>query len=152
MSVTLTGFDDLRRELDEMETKTVRAARRASAGYAARKFRGKFKAAVPVGTESTTKTRRNKDGTSRSYDYGRWNQNVRVQEDRGGDRSESSYRVTSGNAFWGWFYEMGTARQPARPILRPLFDSSVDTVLDDMRDGMERYLIRREARLAKAGL
>lgn len=152
MSVTvdLNGFDDLKRELGQIGH-DARKAGRGSVSYAARKFSRKFKAAVPVGTGPTRKSRRLKSGRQVWYDYGRWKGNVKVQEARSGLAStEVSYRVTSGDAFWSWFYEKGTAKQAPHPVLGPLFDGQVTVMIEDMREGMERYLIRREKRLLAA--
>lgn len=149
VSVRLDGFDDFKRDLEEIG-RDAKKARRGSVGYAARRFGRKFKAVVPVGTGPTRKTRRLKSGSQAVYDYGRWKGNLKVREDRGGDAQETSFRITSGDAFWSWIYEMGSVKQPPRPVLRPLFDGQVNVMIEDMREGMERYLIRREKRLALA--
>jgi HK97 gp10 family phage protein len=51
-------------------------------------------------------------------------------------------RVTTRNAFWAMFYELGTAHQPARPFMRPGFDESTteatSTVAGSLITGVER--------------
>lgn len=51
-------------------------------------------------------------------------------------------RVTTGNAFWAQFYELGTSHQPARPFMRPGFDESTqeatNTVAGSLTVGVER--------------
>jgi HK97 gp10 family phage protein len=51
-------------------------------------------------------------------------------------------RVTTRNAFWAMFYELGTAHQPARPFMRPGFDESreeaTNTVAGSLLTGVER--------------
>jgi HK97 gp10 family phage protein len=51
-------------------------------------------------------------------------------------------RVTTGDAFWAVFYELGTARQPARPFMRPGFDAAgsdaVNAIAGSLYVGVER--------------
>jgi HK97 gp10 family phage protein len=157
----LTGFDKLAKALDELP-KEVATNYGIRATRAAAKYIGKrVEQVVPKGTQSTKKTRRLKgrqlidgrrkrQGEKVSYDYGRWHQNIRVRRDKRSENpGEISFMVTSGDAFWSWFYEKGTVDQPARPVIAPLFLSETDAMITLMANRLEKAIIRREKRIAR---
>jgi HK97 gp10 family phage protein len=57
-------------------------------------------------------------------------------------------RVTSGNAFWARFYELGTAHQPARPFMRPGFDESTEEAINTVAGSLVTGVEREAAKLA----
>jgi HK97 gp10 family phage protein len=90
------------------------------------------KAAAPVGTASTRKTRRVRSGfvlrgrnrtklrfadpVSVSYDYGRLRANIRRRRQQFNNTGQIAVSVTRGRAFWAFFLEQGTRRMAARPF------------------------------------
>jgi HK97 gp10 family phage protein len=52
-----------------------------------------------------------------------------------------AFRVTTGDAFWGYFYEFGTVKQPPRPIFRAetegMKDELVNIQIQRLRAGIE---------------
>lgn len=89
------------------------------------------RAAAPIGTEPTRKTRRIRSffvlrGRNRtkfklaqplavSYDYGRLRQNIRRRRLRA-STGEVGVQVTKGRAFWAFFLERGTRRMRPHPF------------------------------------
>lgn len=56
-----------------------------------------------------------------------------------------------GNAFYWRFSEFGTAKQQAKPFLRPAFESSKQAALDEIVSSLGKGIDRIAARLARQG-
>lgn len=99
---------------------------------------------APFDPNSGVKSWTLKSGETRSRDYGHLNQNIRVGavSPRGAD--QLVFKVTTGNAFWGYFRELGTVNQPARPWARPILHSLkgalVQVQIETARAGIERVV------------
>lgn len=48
-----------------------------------------------------------------------------------------------------WYQEIGTAKMPAHPFIRPALDAAKGEVLSSMAAGLDKHLTRVAARLAK---
>lgn len=153
-SMTLQGFDKLAKTLDDLPNDVARRFAQTAARAASRDFRKKAMVKVPRGKQPSRKSRRTKGtkgkpGKREFFDFGRWHDNLKITRARDEeDRNTVAMRVTSGDAFWSWFYEKGTVDQPARPVITPLFFAETDNMIDAMRDSLERSIIRRETRLS----
>jgi HK97 gp10 family phage protein len=125
VTATLSGFDDLAKEMDRLG-RDARPAGRAAVRSGAGKLRTKLKRAIPVGSGPTKKAsgagrkarQRGKAAPVSYIQYGRWRDNVKVQYAKPIASGDVGFRVTMSNAFWSWFYEAGSVHQPARPIVR----------------------------------
>lgn len=83
--------------------------------------------------------------------YGHLRDNIRVRKAKARNEHIISYNVTVGDAFWGRFLEFGTVKMPAKPWMRPTFDTIAEGLItvqiDGLRDGIEREA-QRAARAA----
>lgn len=79
--------------------------------------------------------------------YGHLRENFRVQRQGTTNPNVVAFRVTTGDAFWAYFYEFGTAKQPARPIFRAtvegLKNQLVTIQADTLRKGIEAAMTNR---------
>ncbi len=57
-------------------------------------------------------------------------------------------RVTTGDAFWAQFYELGTSRQPARPFMRPGFDAAAEEALNTIGGSLYKGIEREASKLS----
>lgn len=146
MSTRLRGFDELERELDRLAGGKAAQVGQTAINTAARHFRKILKAKVPVGKSDTVKSRRVKGGAVNKYNYGRWRDNIRVRPLRRRGGSSVRVQVTMGAAFWSKFYEFGTRKQPARPLIRPTFDGEEETMIRIIGQALAKGLVKRGAR------
>jgi len=58
--------------------------------------------------------------------YGHLRDNIKVQQVQSRKDTAVVFRVTTGRAFWAFFYEFGTVHQRARPTFRPAAEASVE--------------------------
>lgn len=63
-----------------------------------------------------------------------------------------SWRVGSGDAYWGYFLEVGTRNMPARPWMRPTFDAAAPSLVATIEQDLRRRIEQAAAeKAAKAG-
>ncbi len=151
MFTELKGFRELARELDDMDNAVAGRIGAFALRKGARQFGQSVAAKVPVGKEPTRKSRRQKGrkgspGAQVFYDFGHWRDNVKVRRLKNSDTRQIDFSVSMGEAFWSWIYEMGSSRQPARPIVRPLFDSMEESLLITIGDALGKGVTRQKIR------
>lgn len=99
---------------------------------------------APFDPNSRAKTWTTKDGMVHRRDYGHLNQNIRVGSVRPRKEHAVVFKVTTGNAFWGYFREIGTVNQRARPWARPIVEqlkgTFVTVQVDVIRAGIESVI------------
>ncbi len=104
-------------------------------------LRDAWQLAAPYDPRPKTKSWTLKSGEVRSKDYGHLNQNIRVGSVTPEKENAVVFKVTTGNAFWGYFVEIGTVKmrpQPwARPELERLKSALVNVQIETLRDGIE---------------
>jgi HK97 gp10 family phage protein len=90
---------------------------------------------------STVKYWSKADGSTGKRDYGHLRDNIKVAPVRAQKINAVVYKVTTGNAFWGYFLEFGTVRMPphpwARPIVEWMKDALINVQIDVLREGIE---------------
>jgi len=73
--------------------------------------------------------------------YGHLRDEIRFRREGTDNPNVVAYRVTTGDAFWGYFYEFGTVRQPPRPRFRAetegMKDELVNIQIQRLRAGIE---------------
>ena len=88
---------------------------------------GKWIAAAPYDPEPKTKSWRTKSGQVNRANYGHLRENIKVVKIRSIKVTWIGWRVTTGDAFWGYFQEFGwqagPTRVPAKPWARPTTDA-----------------------------
>ena len=82
-----------------------------------------------------------KGGARRKYANTKRN----VRKGRAGEEYQ-----TAGNAYYWRFIEFGTARMPARPFLRPAFESNKDAALNAIVEELNKGLDRITRKLARS--
>lgn len=143
MTVALRGFDGLAKELDALANDKALSAGQVAVTKAARHFGRVIKPKIPRSTK-TQRSRRNKDGSQVISDYGHWQDQVRVKGTRKfRGRGFARAQVNFGDAFWSAFYEFGTARQPARPLIRPAFDAEEETMIVIIGESLAKGIEKR---------
>lgn len=58
---------------------------------------------------------------------------------------------TAGAAYYGRFLELGTAKMPAQPFLRPAFESNKEQAVETFRRAFLQAVERAERKLARRG-
>jgi HK97 gp10 family phage protein len=87
-----------------------------------------------------------------SKKYGRLSQNVKAKASkRDRKKGQRGAYITTGRAFWGFFYEKGTRHQPARPWFLPAFETVKDLVLKRFADKMREGITKEVEKLRNSG-
>lgn len=138
----LEGLSDLKKALEDLGTEVSTRVGRAANRKAARRLVDRLIAVAPEGVRQSPASKR----------YGKLRDNLRVKAVKGRTKGRIKHQVTTGHAFWGAFYEMGTAKQRPRPWWRPAVENIqaelVDIQIEELSRGIDRAA-RRLARKAK---
>lgn len=122
------GFTEVQRALkalpDRMATRVIQTAVRKGAA----EVRDAVEAGAPV-------------GDMKHPQFGHLKDNIRLKKVEA-NREHAAYVVHTGPAFWARFFELGTPTQPARPFMRPIFDSfagkTFNTIVQEVSKGLAR--------------
>lgn len=140
----LNGVPELRAALEALGTEVATKIGVAANRRAAKRLLDMLDAVAPEAPEGAQQSPSSKA-------YGKLRVNLKLRRVKGRTAGRIIHRVDTGNAFWGMFYELGTAKQRARPWMRPaaenLSGELADIQLQELRAGIERAA-RRLARLS----
>ncbi len=148
-SFKLTGFEDLKRTLAELNTESATKVGTVAAREGAKIIKAAFVEAAPIGTEPTGKTRRTRSGKVVAFDYGRLRDNIRIRKQRGDNPNQVKFSIGIGSAFWGLLQEFGTRHQAARPWLRPTFQVVGPQVITEVGRLLGLGITREAKRLGR---
>ena len=119
--IKIDGIEELDAQLvrlgSQVATEIAEEAVQASANALAEQWR----LAAPYAPGYRIKSWATKAGVSRAS-YGHLRDNIRVFPLKSVKVTFVGYRVTTGDAFWGYFLEYGTIKMRARPWARPTLD------------------------------
>lgn len=136
----IEGAREMERALGELGEELANAAGRAAVRTAALKLRRELEATAPY--SPGTRLRNGKD-------YGHLRDNIRHRRERERKPYTIRYVVNFGRAFWSYFREVGTTKQPARPWAVPTFDRIRDELLRTMLDTLRKRTASAAKRLAR---
>jgi HK97 gp10 family phage protein len=141
--VKIVGLQKLGETLDlftqDVQRKMIRKAASAGIEVFRREIRAKAPVRVEVGITGFRNTAKGKKQRQPGYlkkHIGRWSK----------VRSGESYSVMTGptpSAFYAKFYELGTSHQPARPFMRPAFDSKNSEAQRVFADTLNQQIVER---------
>ena len=85
-----------------------------------------------------------------SKKYGPLRKNIFVKASKRDKKSgtRGAY-ITTGKAFWGFFYEKGTRHQPARPWFLPAFSAVSDLIIKRFADNVSEGILKEVEKLKK---
>lgn len=130
---SVEGFDEFGKLLNELPVRVEKRILQNATREALREQLPSIKAAAP---------RHEGDRSPSSKKYGTLLSNIRVARLRTVKRGEKGARVSTGRAFWGFIYEMGSRYQPARPWFTPAFtaleNSMIKSLAVKIADGIEK--------------
>jgi HK97 gp10 family phage protein len=139
VTVEIKGLEDLEKKLYDLPTKFARRAMREAIAPAIELWRSEISTRAPrtgkyatgfmaseVATRITTSSRE-QAGTGM----------VGFTRKQNPARHEAHVPSAANEAFW---YEMGTVHQPARPFIRPAFESKASAVLDVFTSKLRQLL------------
>jgi len=113
----------------------------------ARRWARYIRAAAPIGPETPNPD--TKRGKQRAK-YGLLKRNIRTKASkRDKRRHQRGAYVTTGNAFWGYFREVGTRHQPPLPWFRPAANRGYQAALTAMRDRLPVAIEKEAEKLAR---
>lgn len=136
----LDGFDALDKALKKLPDRIENKVLQKSVNKALRVALKDVKAAAPRDTG---------DKSPSSEKYGPLWKNLKVKKYRKTKKNQKGARMETGNAFWAIFYELGTARQPARPFFGPAFRKAADKVLKTLRVELGKNIEKEAKKLGK---
>lgn len=103
-------------------------------------------AAAPLGPDKTGnrqhRSQRTASDWARIKKYGHLKKQIKIMRLKRVGYKERAARVTTGKAFWAFWYELGNRRQPARPFFLPAFTKSVNQVLETLSDKLAKGIER----------
>lgn len=145
-TVEVHGLDELERALqilgEEVAGKSLRSALRAGM----KPIREAAQARIPVGSKPHYIGRKAK---GKLVQPGFLQTQLRAPAVETEEFSGMIALTFSGNGFYAMFMEFGTAKMPARPILRPAFDAQKVAALGAFMKSLERAVKRAQKRAAQ---
>jgi HK97 gp10 family phage protein len=84
-----------------------------------------------------------------SKQYGPGFKNIRTRKLRRVPKGSKGTRIDTGNAFWLYFYELGTRYQPARPFFARTVRAVKDAIFNAMAKSMRENIPKEMERLAR---
>lgn len=139
VEIKLEGFKELARELRDMPEKIGRNVLRAAVNAGATAVRREVQTRAPVDTGRLRRSIyqrqvREQSNLQRQVFHVGVRSGVRRNEDGSKDRSRDA---------WYWrFIEFGTVKLPARPFLRPAFESRQTEAIEAMRRRLKERIER----------
>lgn len=141
IGISMPGLADLDRMLAELGNVVATEVGAAAIEASADLLKDAWVLAAPYDPATKTKTWTLKSGEVRSKNYGHLNQNIRVGKVTPKKENAVVFKVTTGNAFWGYFVEIGTVNMRARPWARPELErmkqACITVQVDVLRAGIE---------------
>lgn len=140
MRVKLEGAKEMERALGELGEEIANTVGRAAVRTAALELRRELEATAPY--SPGTKLRNGKD-------YGHLRDNIRHRREKERKAYTIRYIVNFGRAFWSYFREVGTVKQPARPWAVPTFERMHQQLLRTILDTLTKRTTAAAKRLAR---
>lgn len=150
------GLRQMKAAFEQLGTEVATRIGVAANRRAANRLKARFIEAAPYSErKSTVKYRKLKRGTVVETDYGHLRDNLKVRRVTVRTKGRISFQVSTGNAFWGYFLEFGTAKMQARPWMRPTSEAASSEILalqkEELAAGIQRALRRLERQAAAKG-
>lgn len=132
---TVLGLDELSKKLKEMPVKLARNGLRAAVNAGAEVIRKDAMTRVPVLTGRLKKALYKKQIREKS--------SASQQTFFVGVRNGKKYKKADKDAYYWRFLEFGTSKLPAKPFLRPAFDSkknqAVTEIAKKLKERIDKY-------------
>lgn len=133
----IKGGKEAAKLLDELPEKITNRVIQAAVMGAAREGAKGIRASAPTAKEPSDASKK----------YGPLRKNIRVSRLKPRGRNERGAKIHTGNAFWGFIYEIGSRFQPARPWFKPRFESDRQKILGRLveliKSGFDREVKRK---------
>lgn len=136
----LKGAKELERALGELGEDMANAAGRAAVRTAARELRTELEQTAPYAPGTRVRGGKN---------YGHLRDNVRHRREKERKPYTIRYIVHFGRAYWAYYREVGTSRQPARPWAVPTFQRMQAQLLRTMLVALGKRMAATSKRLAR---
>lgn len=126
VTIEVHGLAELEKALHEIGKAAAGKALRSALMGGMLPIRKDAQGRIPVGSVSHYIGRK---GKGKLVQPGFLRTQLRAKAVKGDEFSGTVALTFSGNGFYAMFHEFGTAKMPARPILRPAFDSQKEAAL-----------------------
>jgi HK97 gp10 family phage protein len=131
IEVEVKGLDDLETKLKELGDKLAKKHLRKALRAGGKVLQEAIVERAPVATGETPE----------GHDPGTLRDSVRPRISLSSVKEEGKVSIGPGKSGWyGKFSEFGTRNEPARPWIRPAFDSSAQSALDAFVDALKQGL------------
>lgn len=141
ISIDMPGLRELDAQLEALGKVVATTVATKAIKASAEVLQRGWQRGAPFDPRPKPKTWTLASGEKRSRDYGHLNQNIRVRPVVPEKQNAVVFKVTTGDAFWGYFQEFGTARHRAHPWARPILENVKSECLrvqiDVLRQGIE---------------
>lgn len=135
VDIEVFGLAELSKKLKEMPVKLSKNGLRAAVNAGAEVIRKDAVSRVPVDTGRLKKSIYKKQIREKSNNV---QQTFFV-----GARNGKKYRATNKDAYYWRFLEFGTSKLPAKPFLRPAFDTkktqAVEAIAKKLKERIDKY-------------
>lgn len=141
-SFRLDGAAELDAQLAQLGTAMATEIGREAAETSAEVLRDAWVAGAPYSERaSTMKYWSLAGGGTGKANYGHLKGNIKVAPVKAQKINAVVYKVTTGDAFWGYFLEFGTVRMPPHPWARPIVERMkaelINVQIDIINDGIQ---------------
>lgn len=146
----MAGAAELKAALDGLGTELSTKIGQTAVRDTAKAFQTALVDAAPRGP-GRDKSWGTKGGKVSRRNYGHLFENIKVRKEKARQQHHVTYRVSTTNAFWGWFLEKGTVKMRARPWFRPVLDAMQDRLMNAMIENVWAGIGKTTKRLARLG-
>ncbi len=148
ITANVTGTAALQRRLEQLSkeeaTKAGQIANRAGAAVL-RKEVIKEAPNSPKTTEGETRTRHNKNGSTRQETHHKIVNSVKVKKTKSTSTTQVHNAVSIGGAYHASFVEFGSIRNTANPFMMRTLQTSQQPIIDTIAKVLNKQLIKRGA-------
>lgn len=127
IGMELKGFFDFEFLLSQLPDRVEKKVMQGAVMAAMREGRKTVRPAIPAHVDEQSPA---------SKIYGTARKNVRVVRLKRVPPNARGARIDTGKAFWMFFYEIGTAHQPARPVFAPAVRRATTAIIEKLRESL----------------
>ena len=149
VTVQVHGLAELERALMQLPEAVAGKALNGAVSAGIASIRKEAKGMIPIGSQAHWIGKKAK---GKLVQPGHLSQQLRVKRVRS-QKFSTLYALTFSRAgFYGMFHEFGTAKMPARPILRPAFDQKKEAALERVKERLAANIERQRQKIYQENL
>jgi HK97 gp10 family phage protein len=149
VTFAIDGIEELRASLQELGDAIAKKVAVEANRDAAEVLQGLLKKAAPFDPTFRKKYWLRKNLTVQTGYYGHLRDAIEVRRVKARNANYIVHKVSTGDAFWGYFLEFGTVKMGARPWFRPVLDANAKRLQGIQIEGLRKGIEGEAARIGR---